>query len=255
MTLYSNSRLSQYESCPFAYNLHYNEGYKSPYETIEAFMGSRVHETLERLYLDLQEGKMDTLEFLLEFYCARWDCLWHDGIINASRYDDYVHHDDGIYCIECYYKRFYPFDQLAIAGIETDEKLVLPDGNTWSIRIDKFAFRGDTFYVCDYKTGNRMKSQYDADTDRQLAMYAKWVREKYGKDKKVKLVWHMLKFDKDVVSERTNFELDRLTEQITNEISEIEHCTEWPTRQSTLCNWCLYRHKCPLFEHENDEEE
>ena len=246
MTLYSNSRLSQYESCRFAYNLHYNEGYHSPYEIIEAFLGSRVHETLEKLYRDLQEDRVDTLDELIAFYNRNWDEKWHENIINSSRYDDFAHHDDGILCITQYYDRFYPFDQLAIAGLETDEVLELPDGNTWSVRIDKFAFRGDTFYVCDYKTGNRMKSQFDADTDRQLAMYARWVRERYGKDKKVKLVWHMLKFDKDVESERTNLELDRTVEGVVREIAEIESCKDWSPQPSALCNWCVYRDKCPL---------
>ena len=246
MTLYSNSRLSQFENCRFAYNLHYNEGYHPPYETIEAFMGSRVHETLETLYRDLQDDKLDSLDELIAFYNKNWDEKWHDCIINSSRYDDYTHHDDGILCITQYYERFYPFDQMAIAGLETDEILELPDGNTWSVRIDRFAFKGDTFYVCDYKTGNRMKSQYDADTDRQLAMYARWVREKYGRDKKVKLVWHMLKFDRDVESERTNFELDRTVDNVVNEIAEIESCKDWSPQPSALCNWCVYRDKCPL---------
>lgn len=254
MTNYSNSRLTQYENCKFAYNLHYNEGYDSPYETIEAFLGSRVHEVLEKLYTDLQNDKLDTLEELLEYYEAIWDFKWHEGIINSSRFDDFIHHDDGVRCIEEYYKRFYPFDQLVIIGLETDEKLELPDGNTWSVRIDKFAFKGDAFYVCDYKTGNRMKSQYDADTDRQLAMYAAWVRKKYGKDKKVKLLWHMLKFDRDVESERSNFELERTIDNVVKEIREIEHCKDWSPQESILCNWCVYRHKCPLFKDAVEEQ-
>jgi len=247
MTRYSHSKLSQYENCPFAYNLHYNEGYDSPYETIEAFLGSRVHETLEKLYRDLENDKLDTLQELLDYYEDRWNGEWHDGVINTSSQNDLAHHDKGVCCIENYYNRFHPFDQIAIAGLETDEEMVLPDGNTWSVRIDKFGFRGDTFYVCDYKTANRMKSQYDADTDRQLAMYARWVRQRYGKDKKVKLVWHMLKFNKDVESTRTNFELDILVDGVMREIREIESSKDWPTRVSPLCNWCVYRHKCPRF--------
>ena len=255
MTKYSHSRLSQYENCPFAYNLHYNEGYNSPYETIEAYLGTCVHATLEKLYTDLQNDKLDSLDELISFYNSRWDDGWHDCIVNNSRYDDYAHHDDGVTCIADYYHRFYPFDQLAIAGLETDEELELPDGNTWSVRIDKFAFKGDTFYVCDYKTGNRMKSQYEADTDRQLAMYARWVKERYGKDKKVKLVWHMLKFDKDVESTRSNFELDNTVDSVLREIHEIETADQWPTRESSLCNWCIYRHRCPLFESNHPDED
>jgi putative RecB family exonuclease len=113
--------------------------------------------------------------------------------------------------------------------------------------MDRFAFRGDTFYVIDYKTGNRMKSQYDADTDRQLAMYAAWVKRKYGIGKNVKLVWHMLKFDKEVVSERSNYELERTIDGVVREIEEIEHCKDWSPRPSRLCDWCVYRHMCPAF--------
>ncbi len=250
MTNYSNSKLSQFENCRFAYDLHYNKGYDSPYESIEAFLGSRVHETLEKLYRDLEDDRIDTLDELLDFYNRNWDEKWHDGIFNSSDKDDWTHHDDGIICITDYYNRYHPFDQYATAGIETDEKLTLPDGNTWSVRMDRFAFRGDTFYVIDYKTGNRMKSQYDADTDRQLAMYAAWVRDKYGMNKKVKLVWHMLKFDREVVSERTNMELLRTVDKVVREIEEIEHCKKWPPHPSRLCDWCVYRHMCPLFDNE-----
>ena len=109
--------------------------------------------------------------------------------------------------------------------------------------------------ACDYKTGNRMKSQYDADTDRQLAMYARWVKERYGKDKKVKLVWHMLKFDKDVESTRSNFELDILMDKVLREIHEMEMNKDWSPNPSRLCDWCVYRHKCPLHEKEYQDQQ
>ncbi len=253
MTNYSNSRLSLYENCRFAYDLHYNQGYDSPYETIEAFMGSRVHEALEKLYTDVQNDKVDSLEELISFYDRNWDEKWHDNIINSSGRDEFIHHDDGIDCITDYYNRFHPFDQQSIAGIETDEILRLPDGNTWSVRIDRFAFKGDTFYVCDYKTGRRMKSQYDADTDRQLGMYARWVKERYGKDKKVKLFWHMLRFNKDVESSRSNFDLDILMDKVLREIREIEENDDWSPNPSRLCDWCIYRHKCPIFCNEHQD--
>ncbi len=247
MTNYSNSKLTQFENCPFAYNLHYNEGYESPYETIEAFVGSRVHESLEKLYNDLQDDKLDTIDDLLSFYERRWNECFHDQIINSSRYSIQDQHDIGMECVSMYYERFKPFDDLHIAGIETDELLELPDGNTWSVRMDKFGFKDGVFYVCDYKTSSRMKSQFDADTDRQLAMYARWVKKRYGSDKKVRLVWHMLKFDKDVISERTNFNLENTERKVIAEIKEIESCKKWDPRPSNLCRWCVYQHKCPKF--------
>ncbi|MDP2766040.1 MAG: PD-(D/E)XK nuclease family protein [Candidatus Methanoperedens sp.] len=69
MTVYSHSRLSAFENCPLQYRLRYVDKIK-PDEalTIEAFMGSRVHEALEKLYKDLRLSKTNTLEELLSFY-------------------------------------------------------------------------------------------------------------------------------------------------------------------------------------------
>ena len=82
-----------------------------------------MHETLEKLYRDLEDDRIDTLEELLDFYNRNWDEKWHEGIFNSSDKDDWTHHDDGIMCITDYYNRYHPFDQYATAGIETDEKL------------------------------------------------------------------------------------------------------------------------------------
>ena len=51
MPLYSHSRLSCYETCPFQYKLKYVDRVKSTLgTTIEAFVGSMVHDALEWLY-------------------------------------------------------------------------------------------------------------------------------------------------------------------------------------------------------------
>ena len=66
MTIYSHSRLSCFEQCPQKFKLHYIDKVKTEVEeSVEAFMGSRVHDTLEKLYRDLQYQKMNSLEDLL----------------------------------------------------------------------------------------------------------------------------------------------------------------------------------------------
>lgn len=54
MPVYSNSKLATYENCPQQYKLKYIEPVKLPEggEWIEAFLGSRVHKTLEKLHKD-----------------------------------------------------------------------------------------------------------------------------------------------------------------------------------------------------------
>jgi len=64
---YSHSKLSTYENCPRQYKLRYIDRIKPPEEEegIEAFLGSRVHEALEKLYKELILTKINALEDLL----------------------------------------------------------------------------------------------------------------------------------------------------------------------------------------------
>ena len=50
MILYSHSRLSNFESCPRRFRYRYIDKIVVEAEGIEAFVGKRVHEILERLY-------------------------------------------------------------------------------------------------------------------------------------------------------------------------------------------------------------
>ena len=67
MTLYSHSRLTTFENCPYKYKLKYIDRVETEdFETVEAFLGSRVHDALEKLYRDLLNGKELSLGDLLE---------------------------------------------------------------------------------------------------------------------------------------------------------------------------------------------
>jgi putative RecB family exonuclease len=50
MTVYSHSRLSCFEQCPQKFKLQYIDKVETDVEeSVEAFLGSRTHETLEKL--------------------------------------------------------------------------------------------------------------------------------------------------------------------------------------------------------------
>jgi len=76
MPIYSHSRLATYENCPQQYKLRYIERVELPEEAeegIEAFLGSRVHEALEKLYKELILTKLNSLDELLDYYKNEWD--------------------------------------------------------------------------------------------------------------------------------------------------------------------------------------
>jgi len=256
MATYSHSRISTYENCPYKYKLHYIDKVKvDVLTTIEAFMGDMVHQTLEHLYKLKKFNKRVALNVLIKFYRDLWDKNYSDDILivkaekenlTATNYkkmgEKYITH---------YYERMKPFEEMTILGLETQDRMTLPDGNQWHVRIDKLGCDSEgNYFVCDYKTNSRMKDQEEADEDRQLALYSIWVKDKFKDAKSVKLIWHMLAFNKDAVSERTDEQLEKLQQEVVGVIKEIEGAEEYPRKVSGLCDYCVYKEMCPSFKHE-----
>ena len=118
MTIYSHSRLEAFKSCPLKYKFNYVDRIKREEEGIEAFLGSRFHEVMEKIYKDLPFRKY-SLDELLDFYEDDWDKKYHDKIIiaaNERKAKDYK--EIGKKFIEDYYTRYYPFNQGKVLGIE-----------------------------------------------------------------------------------------------------------------------------------------
>ena len=256
MATYSHSKVSTFENCPHQYKLRYIDKAEPDIpETIELFMGKRVHETLEKLYKDKKFKKLVSKATLIKFYKDNWDKEYSEDILvvkeglTAENYKKM-----GVKFIEDYYNKYKPFDQLTILGLETEDRMTLKDGSQWHVRIDKFACDNNgNYYVCDYKTNASMKDQEEADADRQLAMYSIWVKDKFKDAKSVKLVWHMLAFNKEAISERNEEQLEKLQDETIALIKEIEKAEKekaFPTNVTALCNYCGFKSQCPSFKHQ-----
>ena len=79
--LYSHSRLSTFENCPFQYRLKYVD--RTPPTlgpTIEAYMGSRVHDALEWLYGLAMRGRVASEAELLAEFERGWEARWDSAI-------------------------------------------------------------------------------------------------------------------------------------------------------------------------------
>jgi putative RecB family exonuclease len=252
MATYSHSRVSTFEQCPRKYKFQYIDKETPEIDnTIEAFMGDMVHQSLEDLYKKKKFKQRVSKASLIKFYRDVWEKEYTEDVkvvkegLTADNYKKM-----GEKFLSDYYETYKPFEQLTILGLETQDRMTLPDGNQWHVRIDKFACDSQgNYYVMDYKTNSRMKDQEEADSDRQLAMYSFWVKDKFQDAKSVKLVWHMLAFNKEVVSERTPEQLEKLQQEVVERIKEIENAKEFPTNVTALCNYCGFRHLCPSFKH------
>ena len=84
----------------------------------------------------------------------------------------------------------------------------------------------------------------DTKNDRQLVLYSIGVKQRYPDVRDVRLIWHFLKFDKEIDSTRTDEELEKLKKSTIQLIGTIESAKDFPANPSGLCHWCRFRSIC-----------
>ena len=252
MTIYSHSRLESFKSCPLKYKFNYIDKIKREEEGIEAFLGSRFHKVMEKIYKELRFRKYSLGE-LLDFYEDDWDKKYHDKIVIADKErkaKDYK--EIGKKFIEEYYKRYDPFNQGKVLGIERPVMINLDDNGEYRLRgfIDRIdQVKDRTYEIHDYKTSKYLPEQSEMDEDRQLALYQIGIQNSWNGVDQVELVWHYVAFDKEIRSKRTEEELDALKKNTIDLIKKIESTREFLPNESRLCGWCYYQDICPLHKH------
>ena len=83
---FSYSKINTYKACPQRYKINYIDKLIKPHESIEAYMGKRVHEVLEWHYYEKKNiGNFCTIDFLLDKYNELWDEKWHQNIYLARQ--------------------------------------------------------------------------------------------------------------------------------------------------------------------------
>jgi putative RecB family exonuclease len=254
MTVYSHSRLSCFEQCPCKYKFHYIDRVETDVEeSIEAFLGSRVHETLEKLYKDLKFQKENSIGDLISYLHEIWDKNWEDSIIIVKEEygpDNYLRMAEKF--ISDYYQRYYPFHQGKTITLEDRILINLDEEGDYQLQgyIDRLVETKDGFYeIHDYKTNSRLPINEYIQNDRQLALYMIGVKNNYPDVKNVRLIWHFLAFDKEIDSTRTVEELEILKMDTIDLIDRVEREEKFEANPSYLCDWCEYKSVCGQWSH------
>ena len=75
---FSYSQLNTFKTCPQQYKLIYIDNIRKKHESIEGFMGKRVHEVMEWLYnFENREKPYITFDRLCQKYDEQWIANWH----------------------------------------------------------------------------------------------------------------------------------------------------------------------------------
>ncbi len=254
MPIYSHSKLKVFEECPLKYKLNYIDNIKRyEVEGIEAFLGSRAHETLQKLYDDLKLGKASTLKELFKYYDSIWKKNWNENIFIAkSHFSPSQYQELGRVYLKNYYDKFYPFNQDTTVETEMRLNFSLDVENKYRLTgiIDRLSIKNDAYQAHDYKTGSSsLPTQKEVDTDRQLGLYYFALQNRWPQIKKINLIWHYLAFNQDLTSTRNEQGLEKLRKDTINLIDTIEAAQEFLPRESNLCAWCEYPDLCPKKKH------
>lgn len=251
-TIYSHSRLSSFENCPKQFEFRYIRKIPSETEGVEAFVGKRVHEVLERLYLFVSKGQVPGVEKVVDRYHKLWEETYDPERVRIVRENTPLsyYRQLGEDCLRGYYLKHYPFDADETLGIEKRVVFPLDDAGEYRMQgiIDRISrARDGAIEIHDYKTGARVPSQRILDQDRQLALYQIGLSRTYGEDAEYRLVWHYVAKNRTCVSTRSPGDLAQLRSDTIARIDEIHSATEFPARKISLCGWCEYKERCPLW--------
>ncbi|MBI1847190.1 MAG: PD-(D/E)XK nuclease family protein [Candidatus Rokubacteria bacterium] len=255
MHAYSHTRLSVYETCPRQYHFQYVEHVKAPeIETVEMFLGSRVHQTLEGLYHLVRFGRVPTLDTVLSAFRRGWDEAWHDDI-RVTRpglvAEDYRRL--GERQLEDYHRRYAPFTAEHTLAVERRLLFPLDAGETIWFQgiVDRLTrARDGRWEIRDYKTGGWLPDQAQLDRDRQLALYELGVRHRWPSAESIELVWHYLAHDLELRSRRSPEALEALRQETIGLVRTIEGDRELATRVGAHCGRCPFQPICPAWRHQ-----
>ena len=251
-TVYSHSSLLQLRDLPQEVPATATS-LKRPVETegIEAFVGKRVHEVLERLNQFAARGLVPSLARVIARFRSNWEEQYDAErlrIVRAEMTRPGLPRGG----------RALPRERLPaplpLRRREPRHRAARPfplDGD------GRYAFRGvidrlvrardGALEIHDYKTGRRVPSQQDLDSDRQLALYQIGARAALRDEGSVRLVWHYLFPNLMRTSQRTPEQLAALREETRGVIDRIRAETAWEPREGPLCRWCEYQSVCPVF--------
>jgi RecB family exonuclease len=244
---FSFSAISTFKSCPKAFEFKYIKKIPEAFNSIEAHMGSSVHEVLEWAYKERNDEHEPGLQAALEKYSEQF----HGGDFETIKIvkDDKTKEDYyllGREFIVYFFSELFPFDKSSTLSLEQRFNIPMTvDGAEVVYRgvIDRISKGTDgTIRVTDYKTG-RVGQPLDT---LQLPSYALYIFLN-NIDQEIELCYEDLR-EKQTKTVRFNRkEVKAIREALQREIAAIQAAKpeDFKAKPSILCRWCGYNQICP----------
>jgi CRISPR/Cas system-associated exonuclease Cas4 (RecB family) len=254
---YSYSKLETFEKCRLKYKYRYIDKIIPDIpKSIEAHLGTTVHETLEWIYINASQGKEVSLDEAILYYSEKWTEGRTEEILIVNKClteKDYF--NKGVKFIIDYYFKHNPFKDNTIAT-EKKVEIELDENKRLIGFIDRLShnLEKEEFEIHDYKTANTLPKKEDLEKNRQLAIYSLAIKKEYGTDTKISLNWHYLAHNERITIRKTEQQLESLKKEIIDLINEIENTKYFPPTISRLCDWCEYKNICEAWKDKSNRQ-
>ena len=250
--VYSHSSLDAFKECPRRFAYAYLEKPSiEKRQSIEAYMGTVCHKTVQQIYRDLLLSRRMSLEEALEFYESEWERNrpGHFWIVR-ERYTEENYRQTGSRLVKDFYEAHAPFEDGRTLGIEKRIEIQIGNGTRLVGFIDRLVDHGGgSLEIIDYKTSADLPPLSDLEKNWQLPLYHLGLRQMIPDIKEVTCSWYYLAHRKRLSLRRSEEDLDVLTRQVTDLVGEIESTQRFDPSPSALCSWCDYEPICPARKH------
>lgn len=255
MSQWSHSRVSCFEQCPQRYAYRYVDRLPEAFDTIDGFMGGRVHDTIEYLFEARRGGTVPTLEEALEAYRRSWDWAlsgrsW-PRVVQADR-TDHSFITEGASIIAKFYPRFAQDTTLTVQiEVEVSCDVVYRTGvnsyQTFEYHgfIDRLAIQGGVLTVIDYKTTKHVPRKFEGKEADQLCSYGLALMKADPKLEEVWLVADFVRVGQTRAERITRADMASIEQRLARRIASAAVAREFPPIPGRLCDWCGYNAICP----------
>jgi putative RecB family exonuclease len=249
---FSYSRIQIFQQCPAKYRFIYLEELDAAGESIESYLGSRLHEVLEWLYRERRTGRNILFDDLLAQYRTIWRETWHDniGIIEPEWQVDH-YYSLGQRCLAGYYRQYAPFDE-PVENVEMSINFQLDDSGDYEMTgvLDRLDSHGAGWWsIHDYKSGKSLLTNTKASSDLQMRIYYLGLLRILTDVQRVDVKWHFLRYGKEIGIDSVTWQPSRITTMLKKRIDQIREAEQQTEQlepnESMLCNWCYYWQVCP----------
>lgn len=244
-TTYSFSRVTTYEQCPKRFDFRYNQKMTEAFDSIEGYLGKRVHDGVQWLYTERQAKRHHTLDEIVDIYNRGWENKPANLRITRKGDTEQVYKAIGEAMLRKFYPRFEK-DTFGTTGIEYKLFYQLAGKYNFIGYIDRLAIdvEGDqSMWIIDYKTGKSVPFGFSGKDADQLRLYACGLFRKFNVDE-IKLKVEYLRTGDAHVGSLKRSEMADVEAEFCQRV-EATHTQYFPANPSVLCGWCGFRDICP----------